>query len=184
MPEKRLPIPKLGDGETPLGHVETMPIPDQPTPANPAGPVLSHGPQFRELIRPFPPALVHKPPQGKYGEYVEHADVVQAALRIVGPFTVRITNIIRGLAPAVGNYPSREDAIVGCTLALTATIDGQTNTVEDAGDVENPAMNHDGFNLKLAVSDALKRVWSRNGLGLHLWADHYWLEQQVEKDAR
>ena len=144
----------------------------------------AHGPQFRELIRPFPPALVQKAPQGKFGDYVAHYDVNQAALRIVGPHNFRIVQLIRGNAVAIGDkWPGRQDTVVGVIAELSVEVDGVMATIEEVGTEDNPAMHNDAENAKLALSDAYKRCWMRLGLGLHLWADHYWLETQVLKDA-
>lgn len=139
------------------------------------------------LAVPFPPGLVKEAPQGKYGSYVAHSTVTERLLSIVGPFDYEISQVVRGYAPEVvgkkQTWPARDNAVVGCVARLTATIDGQMVSVSEAGDVEEPAMNSDGRNLKDASSDAIKRCAMRLGLGLHLWSqDDYFLHTQLVKD--
>ena len=148
--------------------------------------------QREQLAVPFPAQLIKAPPKGKYGSYVQHSTVTERLLSIVGPFTYEITQVIFGVAPAIYEkgtgkvkWPAREHAVVGCIARLTVTIDGETVSVEEAGDVENPAMETDGRNLKDASSDAIKRCAMRVGLGLHLWSqDDYFLDRQLAKDAQ
>jgi hypothetical protein len=59
--------------------------------------------QLRELATPFPPSLVHKAPQGKYGSYVEHSTYTERLLSIVGPYSTEVREILR-----VRTAPSRE----------------------------------------------------------------------------
>lgn len=142
-----------------------------------------------ELSRPFTKEFVKKPPAGKYGDYVKHSTVNERLLSIVGPFTYALPQIVYGAAPEIKTtgqqsrtYPGRDHAVVGCVGRLTVTIDGRTVSVEEAGDVENPAMNLDGRNLKDASSDAFKRCCMRLGLGLHLWSGtDYFLDKQLHK---
>ena len=143
--------------------------------------------ELHELSRPFPPAFVKKAPKGKFGSYVAHSTVTERLLSIVGPFTFAVTEIIRGYAPEVKGkdktWPARADAIVGCLATLTVTIDGREVSITEVGDVEEPAMNLDGFNLKTASSDAIKRCAMRLSLGLHLWSQaDYFLDKQLEKE--
>ena len=142
-----------------------------------------------KLSTPFPDNLVKAAPSGKYGSYVKHSTVTERLLSIVGPFDYEVVEIVRGYAPPVKGkdgtkdkptYPGRDNAIVGCLARLTLTIDGDTRTVTETGDVEEPAMNTDGRNLKDASSDAIKRCAMRFGLGLHLWSQgDYFLEIQL-----
>ena len=148
--------------------------------------------QLHELSRPFPDNLVKQAPSGKYGSYVAHSTVTERLLSIVGPFDYEVVEVIRGPAPAVigkdhtkdkPKYPARSDAIVGCLARLTVMIDGGRVSVTEVGDVEEPAMNNDGRNLKDASSDAIKRCAMRVGLGLHLWSQKdYFLDIQLDKD--
>jgi hypothetical protein len=148
--------------------------------------------QLRQLAEPFPAALVKAPPQGKFGSYVGHSTVNERALSIVGPFSFRIIEVIRGHAhevitkkgkPDEKVYPERV-AIVGCLAELTVEIDGKEIQIVEAGDVEGAAGQEDGANLKEASSDAFKRCWMRTGLGLHLWSQKdYFLAKQLDKDA-
>ena len=142
--------------------------------------------QLHELSRPFPDAWIKPPAPGRYGSYVAHSTVTERLLSIVGPFTFTVDEPIRGHAPKIDGknqtWPSRPDAIVGCVASLTVTIDGRQVTITEVGDVDEPAMNLDGFNLKVAASDAIKRCSMRIGLGLHLWSqDLYFLESQLSK---
>ena len=110
-------------------------------------------------------------------------------LSIVGPFTYELPQIVHGFAPEIKTenrtYPSRDHAVLGCVGRLTVDIDGRMVTVEEAGDVEQPAMNLDGRNLKDASSDAFKRCCMRLGLGLHLWSgDDYFLDKQLHKQEQ
>jgi hypothetical protein len=129
--------------------------------------------QLRELATPFPPSLVHKAPQGKYGSYVEHSTYTERLLSIVGPYSTEVREILRG----------PDGTIEGVLLALTVTIDGRTVTVVEAGDCEQPGnWKTQGARMKDAMSDAIKRCCSRIGLGLHLWSqDSYFLDKQLDK---
>ena len=147
---------------------------------------------LHELSRPFPEHLIKPAPSGKYGYYVKHSAVTERLLSIVGPFDYEIIQVIRGRAPAVigkdytkedPKYPARDDAVVACLARMTITVDGRVVSVTEVGDVEEPAMNSDGRNLKDASSDAIKRCAMRVGLGLHLWSqDDHFLDKQLEKD--
>lgn len=144
--------------------------------------------RFRELIRPFPASLIQAPAPGKFGTYVNHADVTQAALRIVGPHDFKVVELIRGYAPEIKTekrtYPARENAVVGVIGELSYSLGGGTYyTIREIGSEDNPAMSNDGDNAKNAASDAYKRCWMRAGLGLHLWPKKYWLDKQFDKDA-
>jgi hypothetical protein len=130
---------------------------------------------------------VKQPAPGKYGQYVKHSTVNERLLAIVGPFTWEIVREIWGPTPEVKAkktnkiYPARDRAIIGCIGRLTITIDDKTVSVEEAGDVEQAAMNEDGRNLKDASSDAFKRCAMRLGLGLHLWSqDDYFLHNYLK----
>jgi len=129
--------------------------------------------QLHELSRPFPPHLVKAPPKGKFGSYVPHSTVTERLLSIVGPFDMRIVEIVKG-----------DSSIEGCVLECTFTIDGKTVTVQEIGDVEQPDnWNTEGARLKDAVSDGVKRCAMRIGLGLHLWSqDSYFLDKQLDKE--
>jgi hypothetical protein len=131
--------------------------------------------QLHELSRPFPAALVKKAPTGKYGSYVPHSTVTERLLSIVGPFDLRIVEILRG---------HDTGHIEGAIIELTVMIDDQRVTVQEAGDCEQPTnWKTDGARLKDAVSDGVKRCSMRVGLGLHLWSQgDYFLEKQLEKD--
>jgi hypothetical protein len=146
--------------------------------------------QLHQLSRPFPMHLVKEAPSGKFGDYVPHSTVTERLLSIVGPFDFQIMEVIRGYAPPVIGkdgtkespaFSARANAIVGCIGTLGVTIDGRQVWVSEVGDVDEPAMNHDGSNLKFAASDAIKRCAMRIGLGLHLWSqENYFLDKQLE----
>lgn len=146
--------------------------------------------QLAKLAKPFPDRYVKKPPQGKYGSYVEHSTITQALLATVGPYSFHIRQVLRGFVAAkidkkTGEVhkPELHDAAVGVIAALTLTIDGREVTVEEVGDCEDPHnWPNDGSRLKDAMSDALKRCAMRMGLGLHLWAqEDYFLHESLSK---
>lgn len=146
--------------------------------------------QLYQLSRPFPLSLIKEAPAGRFGDYVPHSTVTERLLSIVGPFDFQVTEVIRGTAPPVIGkdgtkespaFAGRDNAVVGCIATLGVTIDGRQIWVSEVGDVDEPAMNHDGANLKFAASDAIKRCAMRIGLGLHLWSqENYFLDKQLE----
>ena len=148
------------------------------------------------LAQPFPDQYIRQAPAGKYGTYVNHADVTQRLLSEVGFFDFEVVEIVRGAAPPTGEkapnglhkYPGRENAIVAVLTRLTITDRNQRlHSITETGTVDNPAMHHDGESLKNATSDGLKRCAMRLGLGLHLWSQDrgkstYFLAAQLAKD--
>lgn len=129
--------------------------------------------QLREIIRPFPPSLVKEKPGSFKASYVEHSDITQRLLEVVGPFDFRITELIRNQAGEVE----------GCLAELTVEIDGRRVTVVEVGDVEQAGGKNNGARTKDAASDAIKRCAMRLGLGLHLWCgDHYYLEKKLGRE--
>lgn len=150
-----------------------------------------------KLLHPFPSNMVQNNPSGG-GTYVAHHVVEQRLLDVLGPVDTAIALVIRGYVPgtppnpngssarAKAGTPDLADAIVGVTLRMTATVDGHTVTVEEAGDCEAPHnWPHDGARLKDAASDAYKRAAMRLGVGLHLWAqDRFYLGAKLlEQDT-
>ena len=147
--------------------------------------------QLQQLAEPFPEQLIKPAPAGQFGEYVAHSTVTERLLSIVGPFDYEVTEVIRGEAPAVigkgkefdadnPKHPARSNAVVGCLARMGVTIDGRKVYVTEVGDVDMPARNSDGSNLKNASSDAIKRCAMRLGLGLHLWSqEDYFLDLQL-----
>lgn len=143
-----------------------------------------------ELARPFPKKYVKTKPGKSRAAYVEHSDVTQRLLEVVGPFTQEIVRVIQGDVPSKVDKDTGEvkneallDAVTGVVLRLTVEIDGRTVSVEEVGEVEHPH-NHttDASRLKFATSDAIKRCAMRLGLGLHLWCqDHYYLHTSLAK---
>ena len=149
-------------------------------------------PLVTALAQPFPPGYIRKAPAGKYGEYVNHADVTQRLISEVGFFDFEIAEIVRGEAPAIMDrdtpdrikFQPRVNAVLAVLGRLTITDRNQRlHSITEVGTVDNPAMHHDGESLKNAASDALKRCAMRLGLGLHLWApSSYFLDKQLDKD--
>lgn len=150
--------------------------------------------QLADLCKPFPAADIHRNPSGG-GEYVKHSTVVEKLLYAVGPFSYRIVEPVRGhvqgtppnpsgnSARAKAGTPDLHDAVVGCLAELTLTIDGETVTIVEVGDCEQPHnWPHDGARLKDASSDALKRAAMRVGVGLHLWSqDSFRLHEALQR---
>ncbi len=125
--------------------------------------------QLARLARKFPKGLIHENPGGGgRGHYVSHSVVNEKLLAVVGPFSYEVRQVFRG---RVKGKDDLGDVVVGCTAALTVTVDGQQVTVEEVGDCENPGnWPHDGARMKDAASDAFKRCAMRLGVGLHLWS--------------
>jgi len=146
--------------------------------------------QLRKLATPFPDHLVEQKPGTSAADYVAHPIVEQALIATLRQVPRQeVVMVIRGHAAEIvtqkRTYPAVDNAITGVVLRLSCVIDGVETVVEEAGDVEAPAMKDtDGARLKDAVSDAYKRCAMRMGLGLHLWArEHYFLDQSLEKSA-
>ena len=151
--------------------------------------------QLTKLLHPFPQKVIHTNPSGG-GSYVAHPVVEQRLIDALGcsPDTALVT-LLRGdvaaIAPnpngksarAKAGAPALSGAVVGCVLRMTATIDGQTVTVEEVGDCESPHnWPHDGARAKDAFSDAYKRCAMRLGVGLHLWAqEDFYLSAKLLK---
>lgn len=140
--------------------------------------------QLADLAKPLPDKYVHENPSGQgRGSYINHAVISQRLLELVGPFDLRIVELIRG------EYTAKDQThvgVVGCIASLTVTIDGQRVTVEEVGDCEKPSnWPHDGARAKDAISDALKRCAMRLGLGLFLWSqkDGYFLHSHLTARA-
>ena len=142
--------------------------------------------QLIALAQPFPPKLIKKPAPGKHGDYVKHSTINERLLHELGGFSFEVVEVIRGLAPEMktekNTYAARDNAVVGVLGRLTVTVDGVERVITEVGSEDNPAMSHDGDNLKNAASDALKRCAMRLGVGLHLWSgDAYYLDTQLKK---
>lgn len=146
-------------------------------------------PDLHRLSTPFPAKFVAK----KEGaDYVNHAIVQQRLLGTVGPFDMRVDEIIRGpIAEKVTGqgdrqrtWPAADNAVVGVVLTCTFTIDGERVAVSEVGTPEGYYMAaHDGERLKKAMSDALKRCAMRIGVGLDLWSKGaYVLPAMLAKD--
>lgn len=159
---------------------------------------MSRRPELHRLSKPFPPKFV----ADKQGaSYVNHGVVRQRILGTVGPFDVRIVDVIRGdfdeRNTGSGNtkrtWPARHDAVVGVVVECTFHIDGENVVVQDVGTPEGYYMaDHDGDRLKKAVSDGIKRCAMNVGVALNLWSKGSWfltamldkdLDEDVESDA-
>jgi len=133
--------------------------------------------QARALAAPIPDRFIERKPGASGADYIGH-DVITAYLNAIVPdWTFTLVDQIWGPAAEVvtkkGTVPGRDGAIVGGVWRMVATVDGHTRTVDEVGTSEHPAMHHDGENLKLAASDAIKRCAMRLGLGLDLWLDRH-----------
>ena len=143
------------------------------------------------LSKPFEGKFVKTKPGPSKAAYVEHSDITQRLLQVVGPFSQRVVEVVRGDVAEVLDkntgevkHQAKTNVVVGCVLSLTVEIDGREVEVEEVGEVEHPH-NHstDASRLKFAVSDAFKRCAMRLGLGLHLWCqDHYFLHTVLTRD--
>lgn len=139
-----------------------------------------------QLAKPFTGKYVKTKPNASGASYVEHSDITQRLLQVVGPYRYELVQVIRGHVPEKTNRKNEvmaalADAVTGGVWRLTCTIDGREAVIEEVGEVEHPH-NHDtdGSRLKFAASDAFKRCAMRVGLGLHLWCDdHYFLDKAL-----
>ncbi len=132
--------------------------------------------QLERLARPFPAKYIHKPAQGKYGEYVPHHVVTQALLAVVGPFHLGVGEVFTG----------QDGSIEGCLVTISCDIDGRRISVTEIGDCENPKnWKTQGARMKDAISDGVKRCAARLGLGLHLYsgAEYFLYEQLKSQNA-
>ncbi len=125
--------------------------------------------QLAVLAKPFLPHQIHDAPGG-YGTFVAHYVVTQKLLAVVGPHDFDLVQTIID--------PNGE--LSGVVCKMTLTIDGETHSITEAGDVEtsNPQLKTNGARLKNAMSDAYKRCAMRFGVALHLWCgtkDNYFL---------
>jgi len=135
---------------------------------------------MKDLLRlalPFPDDLVHRAPQGKFGDYVSHNVVNERALEVLGPFSFAVTEIVR----------DPDGWVTGCLATLRVHIDGVYVEITEVGDCDDDAGNkhtNNGQRVKLCASDAMKRCFMRVGLGLHLWSgDEYRLDARLKKQA-
>lgn len=128
--------------------------------------------QLADLAKPFTGKYVKEKPGKFAASYVEHGDITQRLLQVVGPFDFRVTELIR----------NSDGEVEGCLASLAVEVDGRTVTVVEVGDVENPGGKNNGARAKDAASDAIKRCAMRLGLGLHLWAGpNYFLDRALAK---
>lgn len=149
-----------------------------------------------KLSHPFPSRVIHKNPSGG-GSYVKHSTVQQRIMDVLGLVDFQLVEILRGDVAAIPpnpkgtserakrGAPALERVVVGVIARMSATIDGQAVTVEEAGDCEQPHnWPHDGARMKDAMSDAYKRCAMRLGVGLHLWSqDDFYIADKLAKRA-
>ena len=128
--------------------------------------------QLIKLSKPIPETFVKVKPTGRGDRYVSHGDITQFLLLHLGPFDMRIVELIR----------SPEGIVEGCILECTFSIDGRVTTIQEIGEVERPS-KHSGQNAKNSVSDGLKRIAMRCSLGLSLWTgdESYRLHKELSK---
>jgi hypothetical protein len=131
--------------------------------------------QLERLARPFPAKYVRQPAKGKYGEYVPHHVVTQAALAILGPFRLDIGEVFYG----------EDGKVEGCLVTVSAIVDGAAASITEVGDCEQPGnWKTQGARMKDAISDGVKRCFARLGLGLHLYSgDDYFLYDQLKSQG-
>lgn len=131
---------------------------------------MTERPDLVALAAPFKDHQIQTKPGGFGARYVSHSEVQQRLLFHLGPTPQRVVEIIR----------NADSQVHGVILEMTFTIDGETITIQEAGDCERPGGN-DALNTQMAISSAIARCCMRVGLGLHLWAgvDHYVLDRAL-----
>lgn len=142
--------------------------------------------QLAKLARPIPDTLVSQRVVGggRSADYVGHAAITELLLMIVGPFDLRLVDVVRD---------ANGGAVVGAVVELSVTIDGRPTVVQEIGEVEEKqkrdtgedVTGHDGARLKLAMSDGLKRAAMRIGLATELWSRNGgWLFDTIVRQAK
>lgn len=140
--------------------------------------------QLRKLAEPIPPRYVTTNDKG-----VDAADhtVITQLLHLYAPgWSFEVVEVLRSDVPEKTGksrtWPGGT-MVTGVVCRLTATVDGETRVIEEAGGVELAGMKDgDGERLKHATSDALKRCAMRLGLGLSIWAQgSYFLDRALDK---
>ena len=132
-------------------------------------------PQLAKLTATFPKALVKPAPKGKYGDFIPHYVIEQRIISVVGPFSWELVEVLR----------NKNDLITAAVYRMTLTIDGREVRIEEPGDADN-YNKEDGFRLKVASSDAMKRCGMRLGIGTHLWCQNtneWFLRQALGKSV-
>lgn len=155
------------------------------------------GKQITALVVPFPDRVIHSNPSGG-GSYVKHSTVQQRLMDVLGLVDFTLVEVVRGHVDAKppnpngksqkakNGSPALTGAVVGVVCRMSAVVDGQSVTVEEAGDCEEPhTWPHDGARMKDAMSDAYKRCAMRLGVGLHLWSqdDFYIARKLLDRDG-
>ena len=79
-------------------------------------------------------------------------------------------------------YGTDGTTIQGVILEMRFIIDLEQVVIEEAGECERPGDNN-ALNLKMAISDGIKRCCMRVGIGLELYTEHYDLERALQRRA-
>lgn len=146
--------------------------------------------QLRDLAKPFDARLIQSKPGRSGGSYVSHGTVVERALAVLGAYSIKSVELIRGHAVEEQTknktFPAEDGVVVGALVTISCMVDGREIVIVEVGDVENPLQKgNDGARAKDAVSDGIKRCFMRLGLGLHLWSqDAYVLDRVLERNER
>jgi hypothetical protein len=130
--------------------------------------------QLLDLAKPLPDKWIAQKPGVSYdAKYISHGDCQQALLAKLGPTSQRVVKII---------YGTDGTTIQGVILEMRFIIDLELTVIEEAGECERPGDNN-ALNLKMAISDGIKRCCMRVGIGLELYTAHYDLERALQRRA-
>lgn len=130
--------------------------------------------RIEDLWIPFPDKYIKQKPGKANASYVNHGVVRQRLLDVLGPYNWKVRFTI----------DDADGKLTGCIGTLSVKINGETITVEGAGDCEHD-QGTNGANLKHAESDAFKRAAMNLGLGLHLWCgDEYFLYNKTVNESQ
>lgn len=130
--------------------------------------------QLLDLAKRLPDKWIAQKPGVSYdAKYISHGDCQQALLAKLGPTSQRIVKIIHG---------TDGTTIQGVILEMRFIIDLEQVVIEEAGECERPGDNN-ALNLKMAISDGIKRCCMRVGIGLELYTEHYDLERALQRRA-
>jgi hypothetical protein len=128
-------------------------------------------PQLQDLATRLPEKYVMQKPGVSYkASYCSHGDIQQMLLAKVGPTDQRVIEKI---------YANDGKTVQGVILEMIFEIDGSRTTIHEAGECERPGDNN-ALNLKMSISDAVKRCCFRTSLGLELYTDNYALDTVLE----
>tara|TARA_R110000824_G_scaffold371404_1_gene561132 strand:- start:1725 stop:2156 length:432 start_codon:yes stop_codon:yes gene_type:complete len=131
--------------------------------------------QLRQLAKKIPPKFIKTLPTGYAAKYTGHAVIQQYILSVLGPTPQRVDQIIYN-----------GETITGVLLTMTFTIDDKIVEITEVGSVDRPKPDANGENLKMCISDSVKRCSMRVGKGLQLWCeeeDQYVLDEVLAERA-